>query len=716
MEKGIPDEAFKAIEGDDKATVTELKKRNKKERQAEQISFTGMLAAEPPARYLALEYISEELNETKDSTLEEVRKKEALYQKLLNAPGHQRERLISDAWCAAFVWPKKPGVLEPITEEIFRQLEKDPKSVPSGTVLEARRLAEQYRFFHFHLAFPDVFHSGRGRDERSEVTGCAGGFDVVLGNPPWDKVQPEEQKFFANRRPDIATAPTGAQRKRLIAALDHEDPPAMQGWLEYKRGIEGASQLIKSSGFLTLTSRGNLNLYRLFAEHASLIVSDNGRVGMIVQTGLATDHTSKEFLQSMVSQGRLVRFLDFENRVRFFPDVDVRFRFALMTLRGRSEEENSGCVFGWLLAGVDEIRAPGRLVTLGREDFVLFNPASGTAPTFTSARDLEINRRIYSSARPVFVSKEDRYGAVDFLGELYNMTRDSEHFAASNSDVAEAPLYEAKFIHLFDHRFATSVSGAVRDVEAQEKRDATFTITPRYWVDGTDVAARVAKQGYSHGWMAGFRDVSSGTNERTAIFSVFPLAGVGNSINLLLGLDARQIARFIANANSFVFDYACRQKMSGMHVNIWIAKQLPAVPMETYEREFPWAVGPVGDWIESRVLELVYTAWDLEAFSRDCGYAGPPFCWDDDRRFPLRCELDAAFYHLYGVTREDVDHIMDTFPIVKRKDEETHGEYRTKSSILEIYDEMAEAIRTGEPYKTRLDPPPAHPSLAHSEV
>ena len=116
---------------------------------------------------------------------------------------------------------------------------------------------------------------------------------------------------------------------------------------------------------------------------------------------------------------------------------------------------------------------------------------------------------------------------------------------------------------------------------------------------------------------------------------------------------------------------------------------------------------------DPRVLELTYTAWDLQPFAHDCGYDGPPFRWDEERRFLLRCELDAAYFHLYGIARDDVDYIMDTFPIVRRKDEAAHGEYRTKRVILEIYDEMAEAMRTGEPYRTRLDPPPADPRVAH---
>ena len=109
----------------------------------------------------------------------------------------------------------------------------------------------------------------------------------------------------------------------------------------------------------------------------------------------------------------------------------------------------------------------------------------------------------------------------------------------------------------------------------------------------------------------------------------------------------------------------------------------------------------------------MYNAWSLQAFGADCGYHGPPVRWDEDRRFLLRCELDAAYFHLYDIERDDVDYIMETFPIVKRKDEAAHGGYRTKRVILEIYDEMARAMETGTPYQTRLDPPPGDPHVAH---
>jgi hypothetical protein len=191
--------------------------------------------------------------------------------------------------------------------------------------------------------------------------------------------------------------------------------------------------------------------------------------------------------------------------------------------------------------------------------------------------------------------------------------------------------------------------------------------------------------------------------------TILPLVAVNDSIPLLLvdsAISAQTVCGLVANLNSFALDYVCRQKLGGVNLNSFVMKQLPALPPDNYTLEWHTFVVP-------RVLELTYTAWDLQPFAQDCGCDGPPFRWDEERRFLLRCELDAAYFHLYSIARDDVDYIMETFPIVKRKDDAAHGEYRTKRVILEIYDAMQRAMETGEPYQTLLDPPPADPRVAH---
>jgi hypothetical protein len=146
--------------------------------------------------------------------------------------------------------------------------------------------------------------------------------------------------------------------------------------------------------------------------------------------------------------------------------------------------------------------------------------------------------------------------------------------------------------------------------------------------------------------------------------------------------------------------------VAGTSLGFFIFKQLPVLPPTTYTPELLAFITP-------RVLELSYTAWDMQPFARDLGYEGPPFVWDEERRFWLRAELDALYFHLYGIEQGDVDYIMETFPIVKRKDEAQHGCYRTKAAILEIYDALARCLPDVEAYRSRLDPPPADSRMAH---
>jgi hypothetical protein len=169
----------------------------------------------------------------------------------------------------------------------------------------------------------------------------------------------------------------------------------------------------------------------------------------------------------------------------------------------------------------------------------------------------------------------------------------------------------------------------------------------------------------------------------------------------------------LANVCSFIGDYIARQKTSQPSLPIGVIYEIAFLPPSTFTKTTPWGHDLLKNWICRRVLELTYTAWDLEPFAKDCGYDGPPFIWDEERRFLLRCELDTAYFHLYGIKRNDVDYIMETFPQVKDKDEKHHGTYRTKQTILCIYDAMSNAIRTNRPYRTQLAPPPADPSVAY---
>src|SRR5262249_52940539 len=372
--------------------------------------------------------------------------------------------------------------------------------------------------------------------------------------------------------------------------------------------------------------------------------------------------------------------------------------------------------------------------SLQAEDFALLNPNTLTFPPFRSRRDAEISKAIYRRV-PVLIKEsplEENPWGVEFL-RMLDMANDSRLFHMhaqleavgwdlrgnifAQSGKRYLPLYEAKMIHHFDHRFGTyenqteeqSRQGKLPESTDAQHADAHFLPLPRYWVDEAEINARL-KGRWDRGWLLGWRDTTGSEKIRTVIASIVPRAGVGHTCPLMFLKAGASLVGFLqANLTTLVFDFCARQKIGGTHLTYGYLNQLPVLPPSTYAQTFPWSpTQTLCAWLIPRVLELTYTAWDLEPFATDCGYDGPPFCWDEERRFLLRCELDAAYFHLSGIGPDDVDYILEPFPIAKRKDEQAHGESRTKRVILDIYDAMQQAMETGTPYHTRLDPPPTH--------
>jgi len=308
-------------------------------------------------------------------------------------------------------------------------------------------------------------------------------------------------------------------------------------------------------------------------------------------------------------------------------------------------------------------------------------------------------------------------------------------------------------VSYFDHRAAgvkISETAAIRQGQTDEFSTAEHESPenypdPRYWVRSADVDAKLSGE-WDRGWIVGWKEVTATTNKRTLIAALLPRAGIGHKIPIALPAAPHRdcTTTLLACLSSLACDYIARQKLGTTSLTPFTVKQLPVLSPGHAKKTTAWCNGiAIDNWITERVLELTYTAWDLEAFAKDCGYDGPPFRWDEERRFLLRCELDAAYFHLYlgspgewgaespellemfPTPRDAVDYIMETFPIVKRKDiahtevKDAHGEitqegtYITKDTILSIYDEMQQAIDSGKPYQTLLDPPPADPAVAH---
>ncbi|MFI6699979.1 Eco57I restriction-modification methylase domain-containing protein [Streptomyces sp. NPDC050509] len=738
LRDGIPDEAFIATEGDDKKHAKALEKINAQER----VGQSSLFDIDDEAVKVVNTAFARGLRSitlARAEVLKDVWGQEEDYAKWSGSSAYRTAQRVADAWCAAFVWLKTPEAPRAVTHAVFKALEDTSgEGVAAETKAEITRLREQFTFFHWHLEFPEVFSVPESGQGVSPATGWAGGFDCVVGNPPWDSVDFREQEFFAQRAPEIAEASRTSVRKKMIEALKHhsETVPLYEEFEAGKRKVYAESHFLRRSGRVPLTGQGNLNTYSVFTETDRILLAPKGRAGVIVPTGIVTDARTQYFSKDLAQSGSIAVLYDFENRAGLFPAVDSRMKFSILSLTGRSLREPAAR-FAFFLHAPAELDDPEKTFALTPEEIGLLNPNTGTLPVFRSRRDAEITLGVYRRL-PVLWAEGAPHGNPWGMAfqMMFHTSHDSallhpqEELEASGWTLEDnvfvkgkarmLPLYEAKMLHHFDHRWATyNGGGDIQPLSPKEKDDCDALALPRYWVaeedtpsgrfdkNGEDITVpgvrrRLAEKKWAHDFLLGWRDICRATDERSMVNALMPKTGVGHKFLLAISLAPELLG---ATWSSFVFDYAARQNLGGTAMSFFIVKQLPVPSPEQLSLHAPSIV--------PRVLELAYTATDMKGFAIYAGDIGSPFHWNQERRQRIRAELDALFFHLYGISREDADYILDTFPIVRRKDEAKYGSYRTKELILAEYDRMAEAGLTlesplidGENYTSTLTPPP----------
>ena len=585
-----------------------------------------------------------------------------------------------------------------------------PESAHFAELLrEARRLVDEERFLNWQAAFPGVWTNWQS--VRPE-----GGFDAVIGNPPWDRMKLQQVEWFATRRREIALVPRAADRKRMIAALERDGDPLAQDYALASERATAAARMARSGGDYPLLSGGDLNLYSLFVERAMTLVKPDGMVGLLTPSGIASDRTAARFFKGVATEGRLKALYDFENRRTrydappFFPDVDSRFKFCAFVASPSPLPGAARCAF--FLQDVAELDDAERCFPLTAESFAGVNPNTGTAPIFRTRRDAELTKAIYGRL-PVLVDRssgqEVKAWPVRYT-RMFDMTNDSGLFR-TRAELEEregawpiggnrfaspagewVPLYEGKMVQAFDHRAASVVVNLenqhrpAQPVPAtlDQHRDPEWLPDPQFWVMRRETSYPDAS------YLLGFKDVTAPTNMRSMIAALVPISGVGNTLPIVSidGRAAADAALILANFDAVPFDYVARQKIQGQHLNWFIVEQLPVVPPDRYEA-VRFGSKTAAEVIREAVLELTYTAHDMAPFARDMDHVDeggavlPPFVWDAERRLHLRAKLDAVFFHLYGVTeRDDVRYIYSTFPIVEREETAAYGTYRSRDLCL----------------------------------
>jgi hypothetical protein len=712
---GIPDEAFAPIEGDNKKTAGALRKRNKAER-AGQGRFGAKSTITVGTTALAAEVIAIDALVALD--LADVHVAAQRLRRLDTSREARRARLVADAWCSSFVLLKTPGAPE-LTHAALVAI--DSGAAPTNLIEAVEAVSAQYRWFHWHIEFPHIFStSGAGADP---VTGWTGGFDCVVGNPPWERVKLQEQEWFAARMPVIAEAPNAAARKKLVTALADEHPEIYREFLVDRRKAEGESHFIRNGGRYPLTGRGDINTYAVFAESDRSLLGLSGQLGVILPAGIVTDATTQHFFKDLVTKRALVSVLHFENEALIFAGVHHAFKFCLLALTGRDAPTDAAS-FAFFARRVDDLKRDGAIFMLTPSEITLLNPNTGTCPVFRSRRDADITLAIYRR-HPVLIEKakpEQNSWGLSFMTMLH-MANDSGLFRTREELEASGwtltgnvftregetmlPLYQGLMTSFYDHRAAdvirnptaTQRQNQARYLTDTDKADPSRFAMPISWVDEAEVESRLRHR-WNHDWVLGFSDITSSTNERTMVPCLIPLAAVGHSLPLALE-TAGSPACFAAALSSIVFDFVARQKVGGNHMTFFILEQLPLPTPARFADPCEWDLDASAlNWIEVRMAELTYTAWDMESTAKALGDNGPPFVWNPERRAVLRNELDGAFFHMYGINRGDTEYVLSTFTVANRRDPNLPGR------VLDVYDRIADAIDAGESFRSALDPPP----------
>ena len=758
---GVPD---KALTAEDKDTLKALKKMNQEAIKAvngdsgnEQLlglenSFgvenitTAQIGLADNIRFI---------NHLPEDTLEEEIIKQERWKELMDSARVDCLRRACDIYTYAFYntvkheeiikekedvngkWQLEPEV--PYTKTVIRALQEIDamecleKGKPLPTYYlqlsadfktEVKRMADEQRFFHWCVEFPEVFAANKG-------------FDVMCGNPPWDKLQMEEEKWFAGKNNDIVKAANQADRKKKISQLEAEDPILYQEFQKACNAIASQSNFVKNSGRFPLTAVGKLELSSLFAELCLSFTKDAW--GLVLPTGIAVNDSNKYFFSKLIDENRLISLYDFENREKLF-DIDSRFKFCLITA-GKAQAEPRTVSGGFYLTRIDHLLDPRRIYTLRTDDFARFNPNTKLCPIFRTAKDANLTAKIYRKA-PILINdetKENIWG-IRFM-MMFNMASASSVFRTRkqldelggqlqrDSYIVEndvyVPLYEGKMFWLYNHHYASFPNeyevekrpSSINSTPYSILADSCSSIAPWYWVNKSLVDSRLIdgdKEGnvrwkWEHSYYIAFRDVARAADARTCIASLMP-SGIAAGDKAPLVFTSRSLipsACFAAMLSSLVFDYVARQKVGGSSMALFIMKQQPTLTPDQIPSAMQWQ-------IVKRVAELCYFNHDMDGWASELWDEmseeqrmelpqlgnQQPWIYNPERRAILQAELDAIFAHLYGLNTEDLRYILDpedvcgkgcineTFRVLKDNEIRQYGEYRTKRLVLEAWNKF----------------------------
>lgn len=744
---GVPKEAFTADNKETKKKIIELNKQALKDvdlvRSGKNIGLSVTLFSQDIAiqsidsEQIGLAGKVKEINDLPEDSLLQELTKQSKWEELMQSPRVECLRRACDIYVYSFYKQFHATDLAsefdsetetftpfniPYTRTVYNALQEIKyldytaeemeglQVLPDSFKQEVNEVAQANRFFHWCVEFPEVFADG-------------GGFDVMCGNPPWDKLQMEDEKWFVGKDLNIVNAANQAVRNKRIIQLEQSNPKLYSEYIRARKGIANQTNYIKNSGRFSLTAVGKIDLYPLFAEHC--LNCSKEAWGLVLPTGIAVNDSTKDFFAKVVRENRLISLYDFVNREKIFSIASLA-RFCLLSV-GKKQNHPRTIMGGFYLTRLDHLLDPNRIYKLKTSDFSMLNPNTHNCPVFRTSMDAELTARIYNNSKILINEKTNENPWDVNFGTMFNMASDSYLFKTRKqleensailsgnhyylNEIEYVPLYEGKMIWLYNHHFGTILDNIQEKPARQlptpslnELMNPYHCIMPWYWIPLKESIAYQQKNKWKHKWLISFRDVTNATHERTFVINLIPSSvGTGHKAPLIFtscGLIPSCL--LLAMMSSLTFDFAARQKVGGSSMSFFIVKQLPVLTPEQI------ASSGYEQYIVEHVVRLCWFNHDLDGWMEELREECPeeynlpeePVIWDERQRAVWQAELDAIFAHLYGLTTENLRYILDpedvcgkgcineTFRVLKERELRELGEYRTKRLVMEAWNKF----------------------------
>ncbi len=689
----IPEVAFEPTPSDDHEEAKRAKRQNSVELQG-QTSIDSYSASRDDGALLSFAEAVISLDGVADDTLHGIREKDNLLTQLQNRETYRREWGVADAWCAAFVSQKQRGQ-RPITQEILRQLRRNPRDVDPEVVQRISQLVATYRFFHWQLAFPEVFQPVTGdaagphpRADRS------GGFDLVLGNPPWDTLSPDAKEFFSFYDPSIRGKDKNGQDEIIAGLL--ENPDIRIRWDEYRQQIYASVHFIKDSHRYRMFAPGNLgkgdfNIFRMFVETALALTRAGGKVSEIVPAGLYSGANSSAIRKAFFEENELSTVIGFVNiGGHWFPGVHHETRFCIYSVSRGNETREFRATFG--------VQDSEQLATRLREGLVQVpvsmiretSPATLAIPETLNQGEMTIVGKMYS-LWPGFGDEQAGMPFRHYMSELH-MGNERDLL---DSDPSGIPVYEGRMVDHFDHRARAYKSGRARSAiwVPLPFGNPSKAIAPQWFV----ARSRLPEKTRDRIWMyrVGFCDIATPSAPRALVAALIPPGTIcGHGVPTFTYPEGYEYAYMVwlAIANSRIVDFHARQKVA-LHMTMTVLDSLP-FPRPAKDDPLARKLVPLAAQLTCASPEMM-RYWDTLA---EGGWVPPrttpeliPGITDSRTRLDAIAQIEALLARdVLHLSRNEFLYILDSFSAVKRSEETEFGEYLSKNLALAHFDSRTE--------------------------